>query len=423
MKSTFTLLAATAAFTALAAAQTPRYSVIDLGTLSGGNSSFANNLNDNRLVAGNASDAQGAQQSVFWWGPFRVNLGAPGLNSGIFGINTSAQASIQAEIAAKDPNHENFCGYGTGLQCLAFLWQRGVLTQLPTLGGYNAAIGNINSKGEIPGAAENSVRDPDCPAGLLSNGNGPQVLDYEAVVWGPKPGDIRELKPLPGDSVGVAIWINDNSQAVGASGNCADTVPPPFAIGRHAVLWDASGVAHDLGNLGGNRGGIGLAINNLGQVVGASSKTNDSTLNLGTNGFLWTRDRGIQDLGTLPGDTGSGAVMINDAGDIVGLSLDAGANSRAVLWHGGVIHDLNDLALSSHLFLLFATAINSSGEICGFGVTEKGDLHAFLATPVDAVGHNIKADSEPLVLSEDVRRLVRERLPLSRFALGLNRPR
>jgi len=43
--------------------------------------------------------------------------------------------------------------------------------------------------------------------------------------------------------------------------------------------------------------------------------------------------------------------------------------------------DLNSLAPESPLYLLFASTVNSRGEIVGFGVTEDGDLHGFLATP------------------------------------------
>ena len=424
MKSLFTSLAANVLLAVLAPAQPPRYTVIDLGTLPGGSSSMANYVSNNRLVGGNAADAAGTQQSILWAGPFRINLGTPGLNSGIFGINDSGQIAIQAEISTRDPNQENFCGYGTGLECIAVLWQRGLTIPLPTLGGHNATIGNINAKGEIPGVAENSVLALDCPKGKLPNGNGPQIFNFEPVVWGPKPGTIRELERLPGDTVGVAIWINDNSQAVGASGTCANTEPPPFIGGAHAVLWDAGGTPHDLGNLGGNQGGAGLAINNKGDVVGASSKTNGSTLNNGTDAFLWTRAQGIRDLGTLPGDTASGAVMINDSGDIVGISLDANGNARAVVWNNGVIGDLNDLAPTSPLFLIFPSAINSRGEISGFGATKNGDLHAFLAVPENR--RDDRAAQKPearATLSEEVRKLIRERMPVSPFGLGPIEPR
>jgi uncharacterized membrane protein len=234
MRTILTSIAAGGLLATLAMAQTPRYTVIDLGALPGGASSSANALNDNRVVGGNAANAAGTQQSILWWGPLRLPLPTPGLNGGIFGVNNSFQGSINAEISTKDPNNENFCAYGTGLECVVFLMQAGgAIIQLPTLGGNNATVGNINAKGEIIGAAENSVRDPDCPSTVLSNGAGPQVLDYEAVVWGPKPGAIRELQPLAGDTVGVALWINDNGQAVGASGSCANTQPPPIAFGPH----------------------------------------------------------------------------------------------------------------------------------------------------------------------------------------------
>ena len=91
----------------------------------------------------------------------------------------------------------------------------GVITPLPTLGGTNSTFGGINNKGEAVGIAENSQRDPECPAEMALNGTGPQVLDFEAVVWGPGKNQIRQLSPLPGDTVGIACGINDIGQVVG----------------------------------------------------------------------------------------------------------------------------------------------------------------------------------------------------------------
>jgi probable HAF family extracellular repeat protein len=413
MRTILTSITAGSLLAMLAMAQPPRYSVIDLGALPGGTSSSANALNNNRLVGGNAADADGIQQNMLWWGPLRIEIGTPGLNSGMFGVNDGGLASINAEISKKDPNNENFCGFGTGLECLAFLLQGGALIQLPTLGGNNATIGNINSKGEIIGAAENSTRDPECSTTVLADGAGPQVLDYEAVVWGPKPGAIRELKPLPGDTVGVALWINDNSQAVGASGTCANTEPPPLAFGTHAVMWDADGTPHDMGNLGSKVINMGMAMNNRGQAVGASSLNDKATPGNGTHAFLWTSAAGMKDLGTLPGDTASGGMGINDAGDVVGTSFDSDGNSRAYLIHNGVMSDLNDLvAGKSPLFLLFGAAINSRGEIVGFGATEQGDVHAFLATPSSGAADDSfllaqPAALKPVALPENVRKQFR----------------
>src|SRR4051812_36087557 len=98
------------------------------------------------------------------------------------------------------------------------------------------------------GTAETSTRDPECPLVKNAGGTGPQVLDFQAVVW--KKGQVRAVAPLAGDKVGLGMWINDNGQ-VGASGSCTDSSLPPLAFSRHAVLWESDGSATDLGTLGG----------------------------------------------------------------------------------------------------------------------------------------------------------------------------
>src|SRR5206468_4269903 len=117
----------------------------------------------------------------------------------------------------------------------------------------------------------------------------------------------RKLDPLPGDTVGMALWINEHGQAVGSSGRCGNTVLPGFAGGPHAVLWEKDGSAHDLGSLGGTANpavpgvaNIGFVINNGGQVTGVSALPG----NTHTRAFLWTPEQPImRSLGTLPGDT------------------------------------------------------------------------------------------------------------------------
>jgi probable HAF family extracellular repeat protein len=365
----------------------PRYTITDLGTLPGGTFSLAYVASNNGLVTGLSTVPDGTQHAVLWYnGRIIVDISKPGLggpNNGTFGVNERGEASGQAETSAKDPNNENFCGYGTGLKCLPFLWQDGVMTQLPTLGGNNGTVGGINNRGEVSGIAETSTRDPQCVS--------PQVLDFESVIWGPGRGEIRALRPLPGDSVGLGIWINDNGQAVGASGSCANTTLLPIPFGPHAVLWESDGSVHDLGNLGGAVVNIAGSVNNQGQVVGASSLTAHSTPFLGTDAFLWTRETGMRDLGRLPGDVASVATGINDEGAVVGVSIDASGNTRPFLWQNGVMTDLNTLTpAGSPLFLLWASSINSSGEIAGFGVVttgaSAGQTHAFLATPLTGGG-------------------------------------
>jgi probable HAF family extracellular repeat protein len=379
MKSIVTLTVAASLLAAVAIAQpTPHYTVADLGPVGGppGQPYFIAN---NGLVSG-AAAVNTAMHAVLWHKRLKtaMDIGTPGLGgptSLAFGVNERGQAVGQAQTSV--PNGEDFCGftaYGlspSATTCLPFLWQNGVMTKLPTLGGANGYAYMINNRSEVVGLAENNTQDPGCP-----------VHQFEPVVW--QNGQIRKLPTFTGDAYGVAAQINDNGQVAGSSGACGAFNPNSglYLVENHALLWEKDGSVHDLGNLGGTGGIAGnhaCALNNQGQVVGHSELTNDTTF----HGFLWTRETGMQDLGTLPGDYASLALGINDRGDVVGASLDASFNPRALLWEKGVVTDLNTriAANPSGLYLLFAASINSSGEIVGSAATRTG-LHGFLATPV-----------------------------------------
>ncbi|HXB67910.1 MAG TPA: hypothetical protein VNY05_06690 [Candidatus Acidoferrales bacterium] len=135
----------------------------------------------------------------------------------------------------------------------------------------------------------------------------------------------------------------------------------------------------------------------------------------------------MRDLGTLSGDFASLALDINDRGDVVGASLDANFNPRAFLRQNGAMADLNTLIPSgSPLFLMLASSINSSGEIVGLAFQPStGDLHGFLATPrsgedvgdseSDLAAPAAQGLASPMVLPENVRNLMQQRMPFGRF--------
>lgn len=134
-------------------------------------------------------------------------------------MNAFGQIAVGSETANKDPNGEDFCGYGTHHQCLGAIGSFFGLTDLPALpGGNNANALDVNSQGQVVGLAENGTRDSTC----VSGGTAFQVLRFEAASWGPGR-RIQELHPLPNDTVGFATGVNANGQAVGASGLCSDT--------------------------------------------------------------------------------------------------------------------------------------------------------------------------------------------------------
>jgi len=376
--ATITLISALALGPALGSAQqqsTTQYTVTDLGTL-GGTTSLAYGVNHAGVVDGVATVPDGNQHAFLWHRGHMTDLGTlGGPNSIAYWVNNSNEASIASDTSTNDPLGEDFCGFGTHLICLGALWNDGTMTALRTLGGNNSVAFTLNDRGQIVGAAENKTQDSSCPA--------PQVLDFEAVIWGPKPGELRRLRPLAGDTVGFALGVNNRGQAVGASGLCSNTPLVPLEVGPHAVLWD-HGKPINLGSLGGAQINTAAAINDRGEVIGGSDLSGDTII----HSFLWTKAKGMQDLGTLSGDAISLGGWINNKTQVVGWSCDSSGNCRAYLWQNNVMTDLNSLIPAhSKLYLMFAYGITDAGDIVGQALDKStGDLHAFLARPVHLQG-------------------------------------
>lgn len=349
------------------------YHVLDLGTLPGGNFSqpFAINLND--VIAGSSNLTNNDQHSVLWSKGQMTDLGTlGGSNSIAFGMNNTESVVGEAETSTSDPKGEDFCGFGTYLICRPFYRRNSVMKPLRTLGGNNGVANWVNRWGTAVGQAENTTTDPACPP--------PQKLQFKPVAW--ENGKALELPVRNDDPEGIAFAINDYGQIVGASGTC--TAFNPIFLNNlqpvHALLWEKGKVV-DLGSLGGSYGNLATFINNQGQVVGFSDLAGDTT----SDAFLWNKANGMQDLGTYPGDIGSAAISINDQGVIVGLSvIDTKGDSRAVVWNNNVLTDLNTLVQANPpLYLITACSINDRGEITGLGLTSTGEIHTYRAIPVE----------------------------------------
>jgi probable HAF family extracellular repeat protein len=362
-------------------AQRPRYWIVHLGAL-GGTTGAANSINNRGWVMGAANlPGNTTEHATLWLYGKTIDLGTlGGSNSSVAwtGVNNNggliagiSDTSIVDPLGEIWSCAEGFFPISSGHTCLGFVWQNGVMSALPTLGGNNGFAAGVNDEGQIAGWAETANHDPTCIP--------PQVLQFEAVVYGPKQGQIRELPPLPGDPDGAATAINDQGQVVGISGICANAIGGLTAA--HAVLWE-NGAPINIGNLGGVAWNTPTVINNRGDVVGFSDLPGDSAASPNYHAFLWTKSGGIQDLKTLPGDTMSIAWGINDQGQVVGQSIGSGG-SRAFLWQNGVMTDLNTIVPQGPLTLAYANDINSAGQIVGGASNAKtGDTPAFMAVPL-----------------------------------------
>ncbi len=172
-----------------------------------------------------------------------------------------------------------------------------------------------------------------------------------------------------GGSTSQALGINDLGQVVGES-----LMPDNVAV--HAFLWSKQGGATDIGALGGNFSAA-QAINNQGQVVGYSAIAGGREFV--EHAFLWTAGEGIEDLGTLPGYDSSIALGISDLGQVVGVSYSSTntSNQRAFLWThtGGMQGFVNGS--------LFASGINNAGQVVGIGVNLDAALWTKRGTTTD----------------------------------------
>jgi len=364
------------------------YTVVNLGTL-GGTQSAAWGINNRGWVAGSANLAGDQTEHPFLWREgVMTDLGTLGGPNGTAGFplkNNVGLIPAIVQTSTADPLDENWPFYctisgnlceGTNFINRGLVWVDGFKIPMPTLGGNNGFAFGANDWGQVVGLAEKATVDPNCVA--------PQVLDYEAVIWTPWNNRIMELPPYPGDTIGGAIGINDSGQAVGTSGTCGTPSP---AIGIHALLWQ-DGAAIYLGSLGGVIDNLAYAINNQGQVVGASDLPGDTT----THAFFWQNGT-MTDLGTLPGDFNSVAFSINNDGQVVGQSCDVNGNCRAFLWRNGTMTDLNTLIPSdSSLYLLSANDLNDQGEIVGQAFDQStGAAPAFSLVPTHVRGEFAKS--------------------------------
>jgi probable HAF family extracellular repeat protein len=358
----------------------------DLGSLVDGVNSSAASLNDRGWTIGASEtgiiDPNGTPQfhATLWTERRIIDLGVvPGGNDSLgVAINNAGQAIGISNNGVADP----FSPFG--VQVRTFLWEKGELRDIGTLGGPDANPGpgcNNKRSGIIVGSSYTSFT-PNETTGIPTQ---------DPFLW--DNGKMTDLGTL-GGTVGFGWCANNRLQVIGTSSLA--THPGACATGEagcHAYLWQR-GVMKDLGTLGGDNSEA-IWINDAGEIAGSADLSGT-----GLHHAVRWRDGEMLDLGTVSGDPCSRSKAINARGQIVGVSSDCSNPLHAFLWEeGGPMIDLNTvIAPGSGLQLTFAFNINDRGEILA-----KSDLgHIVLLIPCeedrgDCVNVLATASAEPTV--------------------------
>jgi probable HAF family extracellular repeat protein len=326
--------------------QVPLYTFIDLGVLEGYTDSVAYALNDRGQVVGSSLRQFDGRREAFLWE-----------NSQMRGLGVLQPWGEYSHAAAIN-NLGQIVGEGDNPSPHSFFWEAdGTLRDLFLNQGNESSAYDINDRGQVVGFNFKGY---------------PQAYFWED-------GQEIELAEEFGESYARAI--NNTGQIAGEMWPVIERTEDGFPLmsGPRAFLWE-NGLVRDLGVAGG-----ASDINAGGQIVGYLSEERVFR----DRAFLW-QDGRVTELGHLGGEN-SRAEAINDIGQVVGASRKPPSDPdipdnhlsetySATLWERGRVRDLNQLTDTGDTHLQWAYDINNRGQIVGRALTEETQ-HGFLLTP------------------------------------------
>jgi probable HAF family extracellular repeat protein len=336
-----------------------RYDVTDLGTL-GGNSSYALGISDISgaagvgVVVGYSNTGNGLEHGFVWRaGSGMTDLNAPGdgtfsrayaaeiyrIRRGDVVLNALGVAGVEYLNGRNDAFFPSVWPSGTPIAVTHIAGRAIEEFCFPPCNGLVSFASDINHAGVVVGTTAAPWGDTYVPVSFRWSGTtGLQTFGFAT----------------------SAAAVNDFGDVVGWGWEFPRQRKNP-------ILWKVGegGVMQIAEN------GVANGINNSRQIVG------------GSNGqaFSWDVGGGARNLGTLGGNR-SEANGVNDSRQVVGWAETPSGGKHAIVWSAAVgMRDLNNaIPSNSGWILIEAKAINSSGQIVGYGVRD-GLTRAFLLRP------------------------------------------
>lgn len=344
------------------------YAFTDLGSLGEGEAEAYGINNLGQIVGQSEVPGTPPQPHAFLYsGGVMTDLGTLGggeiPNSSALAINNEGQIVGYSTVSNGEPGTVH-----------AFLYQNGIMSDLGALGTNSSKAYAINDLGQIVGESDISPLPPEEPsmrAFLYSNG-------------------VMTNLGAPSGRGSEAFGINNSSWIVGDYVTNL-TLPDTNSFGTNTAWLDIGGSISNLSEtsgLGTLRACTAYAINNSGQVTGyaVNGAATERRAYLYSGGMM-------TDLGTLDAiHTNTQGLAINNLGQVVGTAttntVDNGEygmtnSGRAFIWNGASMIDLNTVTTPpSGWTLQAATGINDYGQIVGYAWSFPDIEHAFLLTPM-----------------------------------------
>lgn len=354
-----------------AAAQSPRYTVTDLGPFE------PRGLNDVGQVAGSAT-ISGRGFAVFYDGTLKT-INPPGAAfADAWAVNNRGQ--VVGSVFTCDIVDGN-CVNG---RTRAFIYRLGSFTILGTLGGTGSAGTDIDEAGRAVGTADLPRPSPN--------------VNPDSQAFSTTGGQLENLGARMGVGESAARAVSPAGLLTGFFNNGGgddgvflyDSRDGTFKLIRFGLRpWESGGLPQD--------------VNDAGQIVGHYGGNDDGS----GRAFVYDPASNTKtDLGKLlPAHTYSSARAVNNAGQIVGVSSVSWftqQDERAFIYEGGAMLDLNALVPAGSGWVLnVATDINAHGQIVGTGRLN-GQERGFLLTPTEPLMLLTEPDSTKALALDSV---------------------